>query len=269
MHYALGSIQKNVVLEKLAAYNLTAADVNNALMQNNYISGLGNTKGQMVQVNLTANTDLHSLHEFKNLIIKQQGDALVRLEDVANVTLGSDDYETQVSFDGNKAVYIGIQVAPAANLLDVVARVRKIFPEIEESLPQGLDGKIVYDSTKFVNSSIAEVQRTLIEALVIVTLVIFAFLGNIRSVIIPLVAIPLSLIGAFIFMLVLGYTINLLTLLALVLAIGLVVDDAIIVVENVNRHMEEGKTATDAALIAARELGNPIIAMTIDRKSVV
>jgi len=249
--------------QKLAAYNLTAADVNRALAQNNFISGLGNTKGQMVQVSLTASTDLHSLDEFKKLIIKQQGDALVRLEDVANVTLGSDDYESQVSFDGNKAVYIGIKVAPAANLLQVTKNVRAAFPAIHDQLPQGLDGKIVYDSTKFVNSSIYEVKRTLIEALVIVTLVIFAFLGSMRSVFIPVIAIPLSLVGAFIFMLALGFTINLLTLLALVLAIGLVVDDAIIVVENVNRHLEEGKSAYDAAIIAARELGNPIIAMTI------
>ena len=249
--------------QKLAAYNLTAADVNRALAQNNFISGLGNTKGQMVQVSLTASTDLHSLDEFKKLIIKQQGDALVRLEDVANVTLGSDDYESQVSFDGNKAVYIGIKVAPAANLLQVTKNVRAAFPAIHDQLPQGLDGKIVYDSTKFVNSSIYEVKRTLIEALVIVTLVIFAFLGSMRSVFIPVIAIPLSLVGAFIFMLALGFTINLLTLLALVLAIGLVVDDAIIVVENVNRHLEEGKSAYDSAIIAARELGNPIIAMTI------
>jgi multidrug efflux pump len=249
--------------QKLAAYNLTATDINQALAQNNYISGLGNTKGQMVQVNLTASTELHSLDEFKKLIIKQQGDALVRLEDVANVTLGADDYESQVSFDGKKAVYIGIKIAPGANLLDVIAKVRNTFPDIQSQLPQGIDGKIVYDSTRFVNSAIHEVEHTLVEALIIVTLVIFAFLGSIRSVIIPVIAIPLSLVGAFIFMLSFGFTINLLTLLALVLAIGLVVDDAIIVVENVNRHLEEGKTPIDAALIAARELGNPIIAMTI------
>ncbi len=249
--------------QKLAAYNLTAADINYALAQNNYISGLGSTKGQMVQVSLTASTNLHTLEEFRDLVIKQQGDALVRLKDVANVTLGADDYESQVSFDGQKAVYIGIKIAPGANLLQVVGKIRAIFPEILEQLPQGINGKIVYDSTKFVNSSIDEVIHTLIEALVIVTLVIFIFLANMRSVVIPIIAIPLSLVGAFIFMMIFGFTINLLTLLALVLAIGLVVDDAIIVVENVNRHMEEGKTALDASLLAARELGNPIIAMTI------
>lgn len=248
---------------KLAAYNLTATDISVALKANNYISGLGNTKGQMVQINLAANTELHTVEEFRKLIIKQHNGAFVRLEDVATVVLGSDDYESEVTFDGQKAVYIGIKVAPGANLLQVIERVRNAFPQIEQMLPTGLEGKIVYDATEFVNSSIDEVQATLIEALIIVTLVIFAFLGNFRSVIIPLVAIPLSLVGAFIFMLALGYTINLLTLLALVLAIGLVVDDAIIVVENVSRHLEEGMKPIDAAITAAKELGNPIIAMTI------
>lgn len=249
--------------QKLAAYNLTAGDISNALALNNYISGLGNTKGQMVQVNLTANTSLHSLDEFKKLIIKQDNGALVRLEDVATVILGSDDYESSMSFDGQKAVYIGIKISPGANLLQVIERVRKVFPDIQAALPTGLDGKIVYDATKFVNSSINEVEHTLVEALIIVTLVIFAFLGNFRAVIIPIVAIPLSLVGAFIFMLMFGFSINLLTLLALVLAIGLVVDDAIIVVENVSRHIEDGMAPMQASLTAARELGNPIIAMTI------
>ncbi len=182
---------------------------------------------------------------------------------MANVTLGSEEYETEVGFDGKKAVYIGINVAPAANLLEVIARVRDVFPPIKAQLPQGLQGEIVYDSTKFVNSAINEVIWTLAEALVIVTLVVFAFLGSIRSVVIPTVAIPLSLVGTFTLMFALGYSINLLTLLALVLAIGLVVDDAIIVVENVNRHLEEGMKPTQAAILAARELANPIIAMTI------
>jgi multidrug efflux pump len=248
---------------RLAAYGLTAADISVALAQNDYISGLGTTKGQMVQVNLTASTNLHSAGEFANLVIKQVNGAIVRLKDVANVTLGADSYESQVAFDGKQAVYIGIQVAPAANLLDVIAGVRKVFPEIQAQLPSGLNGDIVYDSTEFVNSSIHEVVRTLIEALIIVNLVVFAFLGSLRSVLIPMIAIPLSLIGAFTLMLGLGFSINLLTLLALVLAIGLVVDDAIIVVENVNRHLEEGKTPTAAAMLAARELGRPIIAMTV------
>jgi multidrug efflux pump len=249
--------------QKLAAYGLTASDVSQALAANDYISGLGNTKGQMVQVNLTASTSLHSLDEFRNLVLKQSGGAIVRLQDVADVSLGYDDYDTQVGFDGKQAVYIGIQVAPAANLLDVIAGVRKVFPGIQSQLPQGLDGRIVYDSTAFVKSSISEVERTLIEALVIVTLVVFAFLGSPRSVLIPTVAIPLSLIGTFTMMLTFGFSINLLTLLALVLAIGLVVDDAIIVVENVNRHLEEGMQPIPAAIAAARELGGPIIAMTV------
>ncbi|MGE3622381.1 MAG: efflux RND transporter permease subunit [Bdellovibrionales bacterium] len=248
---------------KLAAYNLTAADVSTALAQNDYISGLGNTKGQMVQINLNASTNLTSLDEFKNMVVKQQNGAIVRLGDVANVTLGSDDYESRVGFDGQQAVYIGIYVAPSANLLDVIKRVRAVFPDIQSQLPEGLKGNIVYDSTAFVNSSINEVKNTLIEALIIVALVVFAFLGSPRAVLVPVIAIPLSLIGAFIFMLALGFSINLLTLLALVLGIGLVVDDAIIVVENVNRHIEEGMSPFDASIQAARELGNPIIAMTI------
>ena len=248
---------------KLAAYGLTATDISTALLQNDYIAGLGTTKGQMVQINLSASTSLHSAQEFSNLIVKQSNDATVRLKDVANVTLGADDYESQVAFDGKQAVYIGIQVAPGANLLDVIAGVRKAFPNIQAQLPEGLRGGIIYDSTDFVNSSIREVIWTLAEALVIVTLVIFAFLGSLRSVLIPTVAIPLSLIGTFTVMLALGYSINLLTLLALVLAIGLVVDDAIIVVENVNRHLDEGMKPAPAAIAAARELGGPIIAMTV------
>jgi multidrug efflux pump len=248
---------------KLAAYGLTAADVSKALAANDYISGLGNTKGQMVQVNLTASTSLHTVEEFRNLVLKQVNGAIVRLQDVANVTLGAEDYESAVGFDGKKAVYIGIQVAPAANLLDVVKGVRKVFPDLQSQFPQGLEGRVVYDSTEFVNSSISEVESTLIEALAIVTLVVFAFLGSPRSVLIPVIAIPLSLIGTFTMMLMFGFSINLLTLLAMVLAIGLVVDDAIIVVENVNRHLAEGARPLDAAIQAARELGGPIIAMTV------
>ncbi len=248
---------------KLTAYTLTATDINNALRKNNYIAGLGTTKGEMVQVNLTATTSLHSVNEFENLIIKQENGAIIRLKDVAKVTLGADEYESSVSFDGNKAVYIGLQVASNANLLEVIARVKHVFPEIQAQLPNDISGKIVYDSTQFVDSSINEVIHTLVEALLIVTLVVFAFLGSPRSVLIPVIAIPLSLIGTFTIMLLLGFSINLLTLLALVLAIGLVVDDAIIVVENVNRHIEDGIQPLQASLLAARELTAPIIAMTI------
>lgn len=249
--------------QKLAAVGLTAADIYSLLAANNFLSSSGQSKGQMVQINLNASTALHSVDEFKQMVIKQQGNSVVRLADVANVTLGADDYDSSVSFDGKKAVYVGIQVAPGANLLDVVARVRKVMPEIQAQLPQGMNSNIVYDSTKFVNSSINEVVKTLVEAVLIVTAVVFVFLGSLRSVLIPVIAIPLSLVGTFSVMLALGYSINLLTLLALVLAIGLVVDDAIIVVENVNRHLEEGLSPFDSAVKAARELANPIIAMTI------
>ena len=249
--------------EKLAAFGLTATDVSQALAANDFISGVGTTKGQMVQVNLTASTSLHSAEEFRNLVLKQSNGATIRLKDVANVTLGAEDYESEVGFDGKRAVYIGIQVAPSANLLDVIGGVRKVFPDIQALLPSGLNGEIIYDSTEFVNSSINEVIRSLSEALAIVTAVVFLFLGSPRSAVIPTVAIPLSLVGTFTIMLALGYSINLLTLLALVLAIGLVVDDAIIVVENVNRHLEEGMAPMPAAIQAARELGGPIIAMTV------
>jgi multidrug efflux pump len=249
--------------EKLAAFGLTASDVSAALAANDYISGIGTTKGQMVQVNLSASTSLHSADEFRNLVIKQVGGAIVRLKDVANVTLGAEDYESEVGFDGKQAVYIGIKVAPSANLLDVIQGVHRVFPDIQALLPQGLRGEIIYDSTEFVHSAIDEVIRSLVEALLIVTVVVFLFLGSLRSSLIPTVAIPLSLVGTFIVLLSLGYSINLLTLLALVLAIGLVVDDAIIVVENVSRHLEEGLTPVEAAIKAARELGGPIIAMTV------
>ena len=249
---------------RLAAHGVTAADVYRALTANNYLAAVGTTKGQMVSVDLTAGTDLHSVEEFRQLSIKQSNGAIVRLQDVATVVLGAEDYDANVSFSGKLAVFIGIKAAPDANIIEVAQRVRDTMPEIQAQLPTGLSGEIVYDSTKFVTASIREVVKTLIQALLIVTAVIFLFLGTLRAVIIPVVAMPLSLIGTFFFMLALGYSMNLLTLLALVLAIGLVVDDAIIVVENVDRHMkEEGKTPLQAALLAARELGGPILAMTV------
>ncbi|MEJ2039238.1 MAG: efflux RND transporter permease subunit, partial [Desulfosarcinaceae bacterium] len=249
--------------KKMAAYNITGTDVSNALAANDFISALGRTKGRMVTLNLTAGTGLHTVDEFRNLVIKSQNQAIIRLGDIANVTLGSEDYDTSVAFDGRRAVYIGIKVAPNANLITVMKEVRKVFPSITSQLPEGINGRIVYDATKYVDSSIREVITTLVEALLIVTLVIFLFLASVRTVIIPVIAIPLSLIGTFFIMLALGYTINLLTLLALVLAIGLVVDDAIIVVENAHRHMEEGIAPLRAALLGARELAGPIIAMTV------
>jgi multidrug efflux pump len=249
--------------KKLAGYGLSASDVSTALGANDYISAIGNTKGQMVQVTLVSTTNLHSLNEFKSLIVKQVGGTLIRLSDIATVELGADSYDANVAFDGRNGVFVGIQVAPSANLLTVANGIKAIFPDIVAQLPQGLNSEIIYDSTDYVNSSIREVATTLIEALVIVVLVIFAFLGSPRSVLIPIVAIPLSLVGTFAIMLALGFSINLLTLLALVLAIGLVVDDAIIVVENVNRHLEQGMAPIPATGLAARELASPIIAMTV------
>ena len=248
---------------KMAAHGVTAMDVSAALASNNFLAALGSSKGQMVTVPLTAGTDLHSVDEFKKLAIKQNGDSIVHLEDVATITLGSENYDFNVAFSGVRSVFIGIKVAPEANILEVAKRVREVFPEISSQLPAGLTGRVVYDSTDFINTSIKEVIKTLVEALLIVTVVIFLFLGSFRAVLVPVIAMPLSLIGTFFIMLMLGYTINLLTLLALVLAIGLVVDDAIIVVENVDRHMREGSSPLEAALLAARELGGPIVAMTV------
>jgi multidrug efflux pump len=248
---------------RMAAQGVTAADVTNALNTNNYLSAVGTTKGQMVSVDLTASTDLHTVEEFKRLAVRQDKSGVVRLEDVANVVLGADDYSFNVAFNGRQSVFIGVKVAPEANILDVAKRVREAFPDIQAQVPTGVTGAIVYDATNFINTSISEVIKTLLEALVIVTLVIYLFLGSFRAVAVPVIAMPLSLVGTFFVMLALGYSINLLTLLALVLAIGLVVDDAIIVVENADRHMREGKSPLDAALLAARELAGPIVAMTI------
>lgn len=248
---------------KLAGYGISAAEVGLALANNDFISAVGRTDGQMFIQNLTASTDLTDVDQFKKMVIKAQNGAIIRLGDVAKVDLGAQNYNTAVSFDGRKAVYIGIIVAPSANLLTVIDEIKKVFPIIQEQLPQGLMGKIVYDASLFVNSSIHEVVLSLLEAFLIVTAVIFIFLGSIRSVVIPIVTIPLSLIGSFWIMLILGYSINLLTLLALVLAIGLVVDDAIIVVENIQRHIEEGQSRFKAAILGARELANPIIAITV------
>ena len=249
--------------DKMAAFGVTAAEVSTALGNNNYLAALGSSKGQMVTVPLTAGTDLHSVEEFRQLVVKRSGDSIVRLEDLATVVLGSENYDFNVAFSGVRSVFIGIKVAPEANILDVAKRVRASFPDIQSQLPAGLTGEIVYDSTFFINTSIREVIKTLVEALLIVTIVIYLFLGSLRAVIVPVIAMPLSLIGTFTAMLALGYSINLLTLLAIVLAIGLVVDDAIIVVENVDRHMKQGQPPLEASLLAARELGSPILAMTV------
>jgi len=196
---------------KMAAYGVTATDVRTALGNNNYLAALGTTKGQMVKVDLTAGTSLHSVDAFKKLAVKQQGGAIVRLDDIATVVLGAEDYDLTTAFGGRNAVFIGIKVAPDANVLDVAKRVRDVFPSIQADMPNGITGEIVYDGTKFITSSIQEVVKTLIESLLIVSVVIFLFLGSFRAVAIPLIAMPLSLVGSFFVMLLLGYSINLLT----------------------------------------------------------
>ncbi len=249
--------------DRMAAHGVTAGDVFAALGSNNYLSAAGESKGNMVSVNLTASTDPHSLESFKRLVIRQANGAIVRLEDVATVVLGAQNYDSGVSYSGLSGVFIGIKPSPTANVLDVVRQVRADLPDIERQLPSGIHQAIAFDATMFINASIKDVIKTLVEALLIVTAVIFLFLGSPRAAAVPAIAMPLSLVGAFIVMLVLGYSINLLTLLALVLAIGLVVDDAIIVVENIDRHMKEGSTPFDSAIQGARELGGPIVAMTV------
>jgi multidrug efflux pump len=249
--------------EKMAARDISPADLREALARNNYLSALGRTKGSMVSVNLVANTDLRTPEEFRQLVVKEQNGVVVRLGEIADVELGAENYEEDVRFDGETAVFMGIWVLPTANSLDVVQRVRAEVPNIQAQLPAGMKVGVPYDATAYIEDAIHEVLRTLTETLLIVVLVIFLFLGSVRAVIIPVVAIPISLIGAVFLMLAAGFTINLLTLLAIVLSVGLVVDDAIVMVENVERHLHAGMVPVQAALTAARELVGPIIAMTI------
>ncbi|MGH7492337.1 MAG: efflux RND transporter permease subunit [bacterium] len=249
--------------EKMAALNIAPSQVHDALARNNYLSALGATKGSMVSVNLVANTDLQTAEEFRQLVVKEEGGVVVRLGEIADVVLGAENYDQDVRFNGQSATFMGIWVLPTANSLDVVKRVRAAMPEIQAQLPAGMTAGIPYDSTKYIEDAIDEVLKTLSETLLIVIGVIFLFLGSARSLIIPVVAIPISLVGGVFLMLVAGFTINLLTLLAIVLSVGLVVDDAIVMVENVERHLHMGKRPFDAAIHAARELVGPIIAMTI------
>jgi multidrug efflux pump len=249
--------------DRLAAYNISPNEVRQVLAANNFLSAVGHTKGSLVQVNLTANTDLRSVEEFKQLVVRQTGDQLVRLSDIADVVLGAEDYDSEVRFSGERAVFMGVRVLPNANSLDVIKEVRKEMTSIEKDLPTGLTAHMAYDATQYISDALHEVVKTLVMTLIIVSVVIFLFLGTFRSVLIPLIAIPLSLIGAVFLMQVFGFTLNLLTLLAIVLAVGLVVDDAIVIVENVERHVREGKTPFDAAILGARELVGPVIAMTI------
>jgi len=249
--------------EKMAALGITPSAVHDALANNNYLSALGKTKGSMVSVNLVANTDLRTADEFRNLVVKQDKGTIVRLGEIADVVLGAETYDEDVRFNGESATFMGVWVLPTANSLDVIKQVREAIPGIRAQLPAGMKVGIPYDSTAYIEDAIKEVLRTLTETLLIVVVVIFLFLGSFRSVLIPIVAIPVSLIGAVFLMLVAGFTINLLTLLAIVLSVGLVVDDAIVMVENVERHLHGGKTPFKAAIDAARELVGPIIAMTI------
>jgi len=249
--------------EEMAAHGISPSAVRDALARNNYLSALGSTKGSMVSVNLVANTDLRTPEEFRQLVVKQENGVVVRLGDIADVVLGAQNYEQDVRFNGETATFMGVWVLPTANSLEVIKNVRQAIPGIRAQLPAGMKVGIPYDSTEYIQDAINEVLRTLTETLLIVVVVIFLFLGSMRSVLIPVVAIPISLVGAVFLMLVAGFTINLLTLLAVVLSVGLVVDDAIVMVENVERHLQGGKAPLRAALDAARELVGPIIAMTI------
>ncbi len=249
--------------ERMAALGLSASQVREALANNNYLSALGRTKGTMVSVNLVANTNLQTAEEFRQLVVKREKGSIVRLGEIADVTLGAEDYESDVHFNGQDATFMGIWVLPTANALEVTAGVREAIPEIRAQLPAGMKVGVPYDSTAYIQDAIDEVLKTLTETLLIVIVVIFLFLGSVRSVLIPVVAIPVSLVGAVFLMAIAGFTINLLTLLAIVLSVGLVVDDAIVMVENVERHLQLGKKPLEAALVAARELVGPIVAMTI------
>ncbi|MGH9381886.1 MAG: efflux RND transporter permease subunit, partial [Thermoanaerobaculia bacterium] len=249
--------------KKMAALGISPSQVRNALASNNVLSALGSTKGSMVSVNLVANTDLQTVDEFRQLVVKEQDGVIVRLGEIADVVLGAENYDADVEFNGQTATFMGVWVLPTANALEVIRDVRAAIPDIRAQLPAGMQVGVPYDSTEYIETSIEEVIKTLTETLLIVIVVIFLFMGSVRSVLIPVVAIPISLVGAVFLMAMAGFTINLLTLLAIVLSVGLVVDDAIIMVENVERHLHMGKRPFAAAIDAARELIGPIIAVTI------
>ena len=249
--------------DRMAALNISPSSVREALTKNNYLSALGRTKGSMVAVNLVANTDLKTPEEFRALVVKQSGNTIIRLGDIADVELGAENYDDAVRFDGQTATFMGVWVLPTANSLDVIREVRNALPDIKAGLPAGLRADVAYDSTIYIESAIHDVIKTLTETLGIVILVIFLFLGSVRAVFIPVIAIPISLVGACFLMAMAGFTLKLLTLLAIVLSVGLVVDDAIVVVENIERHLHEGQNPFNAALYGARELVGPVIAMTI------
>ena len=248
---------------KMAAYGISAAELNSAVQRYNFLAAAGEVKGQYVVTSINASTDLKSPEAFGAIPVKTEGDRRVLVRDIARVEMGAENYDSISSFSGIPSVYIAIKGTPSANPLDVIKHVRAALPEIEAQLPPNLKVSIAYDATRFIQASIDEVVKTLAEAVLIVIVVVFLFLGAFRSVLIPVITIPLSMIGVLFFMQLMGYSINLLTLLAMVLAIGLVVDDAIVVVENIHRHIEEGKTPFQAAIEGAREIAIPVVSMTI------
>ncbi|TDY00506.1 efflux RND transporter permease subunit [Thiohalophilus thiocyanatoxydans] len=247
---------------RMAAQGITAGQVAEVLRANNYLAGIGSTKGKYVAMNLTATTDVSEPDDFRKLVVRSENGTLVRLQDIARTELGAEDYNTTAWYKGIPAAFIAVEPAPGSNPIDVADRVNNLIPQIRDQLPDGVEVKIPYDASQFIKNSITEVYKTIAEAVLIVLVVIYLTLGSFRAAVIPAVAVPLSLIGAAFVMLTLGFSLNLLTLLSMVLAIGLVVDDAIIVVENVHRHIEEGESNLQAALKGARELAVPIIAMT-------
>jgi multidrug efflux pump len=249
--------------QRLAAVNLTSTEIVQTLRENNYLSGVGQTKGELIKISLTSNTNVSNTEQFKNLVIKSTEDTIIRLKDVARVELGSQTYENIALYKGKPSTYVAISLSPGSNPLSVAERVKELLPDIKSQLPSGLLVELPYDASEFIDDSINEVIKTLIEAIGIVLVIVFLCLGSLRAAIIPSLAVPLSLIGGAFIMLVLGFSLNLLTLLSLVLAIGLVVDDAIIIVENIHRHIVNGKSKKEAAIIGAREMASPIIAMTI------
>lgn len=249
--------------DRLAAYHLSPGDVHAALRRNNYLAAVGRTQGNLVQVDLLANTDLRSVDEFSDLIVSHRDGALVRLSDVARVELGSEEAQMTAKLNRREAVYVSIWPLAGVNEIDVAHRLREEMEQLRSTVPKDIDMRLAYDATLFMEDALTEITKTLAETILIVGLVVFLFMGSIRTALVPLVAMPVSLVGAAILMLALGFSLNLLTILAIVLAVGLVVDDAIVVVENVERHVREGRSRLQAALIGARELVGPILAMTI------
>mgnify|MGYP003700645909 CR=1 FL=1 len=248
---------------RMAAFGVTAMDVDGAIRRENYISAAGTTRGELVRASVDAETDLQDPELFADIVVRQDDDRRVTLGDVADIELASETYESAVYSSGQETVFIAITEAPGANPLDMAARVKDKIAELEEQLPADLTIFLDSDLSIYIGEALEEVVRTLVEASIIVVLVILLFLGSLRVVAIPIVAIPLSLITVLFLIWLMGFSINLLTLLAMVIAIGLVVDDAIVVVENVHRHIEDGKPPRQAALVGARQVAMPVIAMTL------